>query len=123
MSQTIIQSIKSAKKQHQCSWCNGSILPGEAYSRYRYFDGGDAGIVKMHPECLEASEELISHEGGPIEFSPGDNPRGCWCGFDSDCPNCRRRVDESFYNLRLSQQRVQDAFEGIRMNGNARRVK
>lgn len=84
---TVIETIKSAKKPHQCSWCGTKILTGEAYKKYRYFDSGDAGTVKMHPECLEAfeSQDSWDKEEG---FSPGENPRGCTCGHSVNCPKC-----------------------------------
>lgn len=86
-STTTIETIKAAKKPHQCSWCGTKIHAGETYKKYRYFDGGDAGTVKMHAECLDAyySQDTWEQEEG---FSPGDNPRGCTCGYSKDCTNC-----------------------------------
>lgn len=60
-----------ARKRHRCDWCWQFIEPGERYSRYRYFDGGDAGTVKMHTECHEAMQEAAREEGGWFEWSPG----------------------------------------------------
>jgi hypothetical protein len=81
---TDIETIKSAKNHHRCSWCNGRIDAGTGYSRYRFYDGGDAGTVKLHPECFEASLDLERED----TFRPGDNPRGCSCGFSAGCENC-----------------------------------
>jgi hypothetical protein len=56
-----------ARKVHRCTWCWQGILVGESYARYRYFDGGDSGVVKMHEVMLEKASE----EGGFIEWTPG----------------------------------------------------
>lgn len=64
-----------ARKLHKCSWCAERIEIGEEYTRYRYFSDGDAGTVKMHPECYDAMLEAASHEGGWIEWTPGDGER------------------------------------------------
>ena len=85
--QTETESIKAAKKNHSCSWCDARIKPGEPYAKYRYFDGGDAGTVKLHMECEQISSRVAIRERG-IEFYPGDNPRGCDCGFDPECGRC-----------------------------------
>jgi len=81
-------SIKAAQKPHRCDWCAEHIDVGQPYSRYRWYGNGDAVTVKMHPECLTAMHELSRLEGGEIEFSPGDSPRGCCCGHDRGCTKC-----------------------------------
>lgn len=62
-----------AHKKHSCGWCCQIILPGDMYKRYRYYDGGDAGTVKLHPECYAAMCEAASEEGGYIEWTPGQD--------------------------------------------------
>ena len=86
--QTEPVTIKSAHKKHICSWCGTRINVGESYIRYRWFDGGDVGTVKQHPECYDAMNELIDFEGS-IEFNEGDNPRGCNCGHSKGCERCK----------------------------------
>lgn len=61
-----------ARKRHRCDWCDEFIEPGDKYVRWRWFDYGDAGTCKMHPECYEAGKTLDWDEG----FWPGHNPRG-----------------------------------------------
>lgn len=80
------ESIKAAKKNHRCSWCGQQIDTGQPYERWRWFDGGDASTVKVHPECCLAVDEWA--QAGGEEFSMGDSPRGCTCGFDKDCERC-----------------------------------
>jgi|688.fasta_scaffold2386605_1 hypothetical protein len=81
------ETIKAAKKAHQCSWCGERIEIGETYIRYRWFGDDGAGVVKEHPECFDAMNEMIDFEG-EIEFQPGDCPRGCNCGHDAGCKRC-----------------------------------
>lgn len=85
-----IQYIKHAKKAHRCDWCAERIEIGESYERWRWYDGGDAGTTKMHPECANASSEVASEEGGYFEFHPGMFRRGCGC--DPSDPPCDHRT-------------------------------
>lgn len=64
-----------AKKAHVCHWCGERIELGELYVKYRWWNGGDAGTNKMHPECDKACADAAHEEGGWIEFLPGDNER------------------------------------------------
>jgi hypothetical protein len=86
-SSTGLEIVKSAKKIHRCSWCANKIEVGESYKKYRYFDGGDAGTVKLHPECYDAMKECDDLDD---QFSPGDNPRGCNCGHCQGCERCAK---------------------------------
>lgn len=89
---TTPESIKAAKKAHGCSWCAERIDAGQPYVRWRYFMDGDAGTCKAHPECHDAMMELSRLEGGFVEFTPGESPRGCNCGYDAGCPCASRRA-------------------------------
>lgn len=60
-----------AKKQHRCEWCWQFIEAGETYNRYRFYADGEAGTVKMHPECYEVMQDEASNEGGWFEWTPG----------------------------------------------------
>lgn len=62
---------QNAKKIHRCYWCWQFIERGEQYKRYRWFDGGEAGTAKMHPECFEAMQQEASEWGGVFEWTPG----------------------------------------------------
>jgi hypothetical protein len=89
---TADQHIKAARKKHICDWCGTRIGVGEPYTRYRWFDHGDAGTTRLHPECHAAMQAEVAHQGGWIEFTPGEFPRGCNCDHDPDCPKCRARA-------------------------------
>lgn len=67
-----------ARKPHRCMSCGEVIAIGEQYTRWRCYDGGDVGTVKMHPECHEAHCDAVDG-GGPWEFTPYSYPRGEAC--------------------------------------------
>jgi len=90
-SSTRLKTIKAAKKSHQCSWCAEHIGIAQTYKRYRYFSYGDAGTVKLHPECYDAMKEAHAIEGAGFEFEEGENPRGCICGHSKECSQCESR--------------------------------
>jgi hypothetical protein len=62
-----------ARKRHRCDWCWQFIEPGAVYSRYRFYNDGEAGTVKMHPECHDAMQEEAREAGGFIEWTPGQD--------------------------------------------------
>lgn len=68
--QTEYRKLKAHKK-HMCDWCWQCINFGDEYIRYRWFDGGDAGTCKMHPECYGAMQDAAHEEGGWFEWTPG----------------------------------------------------
>ena len=75
MGRTTTPKTVRAKKAHSCHWCGQRIEPGELYVTYRWFNDGDAGTNKMHPECDKACVDAAREDGGWIEFLPGDNER------------------------------------------------
>jgi hypothetical protein len=64
MSYSTTPTTQKALKSHLCSWCGQTIKAGESYKRYRWFNGGDAGTSKFHPECHEAMESESAEQGG-----------------------------------------------------------
>ena len=80
MTHSTTPEVRKARKQYKCSWCGEHIEPGEYYTHWMYFGGYDTGAVNMHPEC-----EAAFYENGEDEFCPGENPRGCNCGFSASC--------------------------------------
>ncbi len=71
MSHSTEPTIQRALKQHRCTWCWQFIDQGEQYKRYRFFDCGDAGTVKMHLECFDAMQDEARECGGFFEWTPG----------------------------------------------------
>ena len=70
MHMTEVETHK-ARKAHRCEWCWQRIDEGTEYKRYRYYDGGEAATIKMHPECMDAMQEEAAHWGGDFEWTPG----------------------------------------------------
>jgi predicted RNA-binding Zn-ribbon protein involved in translation (DUF1610 family) len=66
-----------ARKPHVCMSCGELVAAGEQYMRWRCYDDGDVGTVKMHPECHAAhAADAQKHGGGMWEFTPFSHPRG-----------------------------------------------
>ncbi len=92
-----IERIKRARKAHLCDWCAETIEPGSSYCRWRNFGYDDPPVmVRMHPECFEASKNDPSKYAarcGPNdyddEFYVGAHPRGGNCGWCGECEHCR----------------------------------
>lgn len=65
---------RKARKQHRCTYCAEQIEVGEKYYRWMSVNEGKAFTNKMHPECLDFSEE--DSYGGYFEYIPyeGDRP-------------------------------------------------
>ena len=59
-----------ARKAHRCTSCGELVGPGEQYLRWRCYDSGDVGTVKMHPECRALHvDDARGMGGGPWEFT------------------------------------------------------
>lgn len=101
-----VETVKAAKKEHRCSWCAKAIEAGGTYKRYRWFGDDGPATVKMHPECYDAMQRLSAAEGDDIEFAPGENPRGCNCGFDKGCPHCHP-TDKEQHDERAEMRRAE----------------
>jgi predicted RNA-binding Zn-ribbon protein involved in translation (DUF1610 family) len=66
----------TARVTHRCSSCGELVRPGEKYRRWRCYDGGEVGTVKMHPECHDMHlEDARGLGGGPWEFTPHSHER------------------------------------------------
>ena len=65
-----------ARKIHRCMSCGEVVNVGEQYLRWRCYDNGDVGTVKMHPECLAMHCAQAEGMGGGFwEFLPFENER------------------------------------------------
>lgn len=66
----------TARKAHRCMSCGEPVNPGEQYTRWRCYDSGDVGTVKMHPECHAMHcADAEGMGGGPWEFTPFSHER------------------------------------------------
>ena len=65
-----------ARKVHRCDSCGELINPGDEYKRWRCYDCGDVGTVKMHPECLAMHQADAEKYGDrEWEYSPYSHER------------------------------------------------
>lgn len=84
------QTVKAARKRHQCDWCNERIEVGGSYVRYLWKDAGDVQPTKLHPECRSAVSAMARLEGSNFEWTPGEFARGCCCESGAcECPSQR----------------------------------
>ena len=88
---TDIEVVKAAQKAHRCSWCAEKIDAGSSYSRWRYYGDDGPTVVKIHPECKAALDE-VNNDPDFEEWCEGDNPRGCNCGHDLGCTRCQAKM-------------------------------
>ena len=66
----------TARKRHICMSCGEPVNQGEQYMRWRCYDSGDVGTVKMHPECHAMHcNDASGFGGGPWEFTPFSHER------------------------------------------------
>lgn len=66
----------TARKPHVCQSCGEAVNLGEQYKRWRCYDAGDVGTVKMHPECYEMHcSEAEGLGEGSWEFTPFSHER------------------------------------------------
>jgi hypothetical protein len=80
------ETIRAARKPHQCDWCNETIEEGQSYVRQRNKDGADIWTWRAHPECHDAASRVpcydIDHHTGVqhargCEFEVGDTSCDC----------------------------------------------
>ena len=89
MHMTEVETHK-ARKTHRCEWCWQRIDEGTEYKRYRYYDGGEAATIKMHPECMDAMQEEAAYWGGVFEWTPGQDRPKVGAGGTANAPHDRR---------------------------------
>ena len=60
--------VKSARKEHDCSSCHATIMPGSSYVRH-FSVSSDSGVCseKVCLACVSASEEFMEeHKMAPV---------------------------------------------------------
>ena len=65
--------LRTAHKDHKCTWCAESITKGEQYHYWTSVDDSWS-VSKMHPECFVACHDELAY-WGDNEYSPYDNER------------------------------------------------
>ena len=49
----------TARKEHKCELCHGTINKGEKYVRWACADGGQAESIKVHSLCYSVLESCL----------------------------------------------------------------
>ena len=66
----------TARKNHECIWCNEDIKSEERYVSQAVIYDGDFSFRRFHEECLTAYEQFFSENKDETEFSPHECKRG-----------------------------------------------
>ena len=83
------QTLQTAKKPHNCTWCGQKILMGERYSRWASVD--DSYFTsKMHEECVGAMLDEF-RETRDNEYLPFENERPA----KLDANESSQRIDDT----------------------------
>ena len=65
-----------SRKVRRCDSCGETVAIGEKYVRWRCYDSGEVGTVKMHPECLDMHQADANKYGDhEWEYSPYSHER------------------------------------------------
>lgn len=72
-------TIKAARKEHRCNWCQEAIEVGTSYVRQRLVDGSDAWVFRAHPECDAAFSSLDRIDQETACTYGETYTRGCTC--------------------------------------------
>ena len=65
----------TARKTHRCQWCWQCIEVGTKYRRYRFYDGGDVGTVKMPRSATTPCRWPQRRKADASNGHPGKNDR------------------------------------------------
>ena len=87
MSDTSAVIERKARKSHACWWCGERITAGNRYFTWTSFDDPPPLVVKVHPECKKAWDDLPYPDNQEIEYALFN--RGCQCEY-GDC-RCTRK--------------------------------
>lgn len=55
------RTLKTAKKNHRCTYCGDPIISGDKYYSWVSIDDGKFFRSKMHPECVDGLD--VDYEG------------------------------------------------------------
>lgn len=70
------QTVARSRKTRTCTWCGEPVEIGQPYQSYRWAEGGDAGMVVLHPECGDAMDSTGITNPNFVGWSVGDFVRG-----------------------------------------------
>lgn len=80
-----IKEIRTARKQHRCYECRGTILPGEKYEHVRGKWEGEMGSFKTCQHCIDLRT-----------WTKNNVPCLCWA-HGSIQDDCREAIEDARY--------------------------
>lgn len=57
MAETTEPTTQRARKRYVCDLCGEAIEPRATYTRWRWFNCGDVGTVRVHPACEDEAQD------------------------------------------------------------------
>jgi len=91
---------KVARKNHTCSYCNGTIEKGTSYEYAKLKDGGELYEWKNHKECGFIAQQLWSYIDPDEGMTEEDFQEGCmeFCKAFI-CLDCNKKTEDCYYCL------------------------
>jgi hypothetical protein len=74
-----VKTVK-VRKPRACDYCGEMLEKGEQAVTWTY-TYPEFGSASVHPEC----KSVLDKRDGDYEFSVGESPRGCDCGYSKGC--------------------------------------
>lgn len=100
MPDIIEQKERTARKEHQCDYCNEVIQKGEKYEWAKLTNGENLYEWKNHLRCGFISRELWSFIDPDEGMTENDFNEGCaeFCRTFI-CPSCKESNEDCYYCL------------------------
>lgn len=100
----VAEGTRTARKAHECVWCEGTIEVGEKYSYWTIVDQFEhtANTMKTHHDCFFAMEKSSDFVGpdDPLCMGPHDRGKSC-IEMECDAPRCH---DSCYENWKATQE-------------------
>lgn len=102
----VAEGTRTARKTHECVWCEGTIEVGEKYSYWTIVDEFEhtAHTMKTHLDCSFAIDKTMELQGLSFndELCMGPHDRGKNCiEMECDAPHCH---DSCYENWKAAQE-------------------
>ena len=101
----VAEGTRTARKLHECIWCEGEIPPGESYTYWTVVDEYDhtATTTKVHTDCSAAIDRSMAalQLNFNDELCCGPHDRGASCiKMECEAPYCH---DSCYKNWKAQQ--------------------
>jgi hypothetical protein len=95
MNATLLTGVRKARKEHNCSYCNGKIQIGETYDFSKNISDGELYEWKSHKQCTAIAIEFWEWIDPDDGMSSDDFSEGCrdFCSTFI-CPKCQNSEED-----------------------------